>query len=102
MLWTLLIAISSLCIPMGALDQVHRAGGGMAAYLVTSVLGIALAAGDVWLWLQIAASVERRISGRAEEVKERFLRVVYAVAFLWSVPSLALGVWLGMVATHWM
>lgn len=91
MTWTLLVAISSLALPLGALLWAARVGGSASEYFLAVIIGLALGASNVWLLSIVADSTVSTLRDHPEFAKRIYLRLMYIGVLIWTLMASAVG-----------
>jgi hypothetical protein len=94
MLWTLLIATSSMALIGGALAALRTVTGGARHYVLASLSGLLLAAANAWTWNRLGHAVDRYVRPLSQLRRERYLRLLYLAAAIWFLCAGVLGIWI--------
>ena len=90
-LWDVLIIVNSAALVGGALSAARVTHGGAPAYIVAIVTGVLLAVANAWTWTKVAHAVVGRIKPLPESAHERYFRLLYLAAAIWSLCAVAAG-----------
>jgi hypothetical protein len=83
MLLTLLTAISSGTLLVGAVTGAKYEHVGVGGYAVSVAIGLLLAAGNYWMVLQLAGRIAARVERHSQALYLWYLRALYVIAALW-------------------
>ena len=97
MLWTLLVAVSSVALVSSAVTAARVTDGGVGSYVAAAISGLLLAAMNAWGWSKAAEAVDGYIRSFSEVRQERCLRALYIALMIWSPCAAILGVWITSV-----
>ena len=93
MLWTLLVAISSLSFCSGAVHG-GRFGHGLLGNVIGLAIGLPLCVANAMAWARLADLVTARIRDLPEHVQSRRLMPLYVCAGAWGLVAALTGLWL--------
>ena len=91
MLWTLLTLISSLTLIVSAVMTPKQANAALGGYALAVIVGLVLAACNLWALERVCASVDGRVHRASRAQQEWFLGVLYLAAAAWALVSPLVG-----------